>query len=59
MYNVNYILKILTPFLLIFNPIYSQKVNPENIEIIRDNYGVPHVYSKTDKELASSLSVFE
>ena len=56
MYNVNYLIKILIPLLLIFSPIYSQKVNPENIEIIRDNYGVPHVYSKTDKELAYGLA---
>ena len=53
---MNYLIKILIPLLLIFSPIYSQKVNPENIEIIRDNYGVPHVYSKTDKELAYGLA---
>ena len=26
---------------------YSQ-INPDHIEIIRDNYGVPHIYAPTD-----------
>ena len=30
---------------------YSQ-INPDRIEIIRDNYGVPHVYAPTDAEVA-------
>ena len=30
---------------------YSQ-INPDHIEIIRDNYGVPHVYASTDPEVA-------
>ena len=30
---------------------YSQ-INPNNIEIIRDNYGVPHIYAATDAEVA-------
>jgi len=30
---------------------YSQ-INPDNIEIIRDNYGVPHIYAATDSEVA-------
>jgi len=30
---------------------YSQ-INPDQIEIIRDNYGVPHVYASTDPEVA-------
>ena len=42
------------------NEIITEKdlkhINRENIEIIRDNYGVPHVYSKTDKELAYGLA---
>jgi len=32
------------------------QVNPENIQIIRDNYGVPHIFSKTDAELAYGLA---
>lgn len=30
---------------------YSQ-INPDRIEIIRDNYGVPHIYASTDAEVA-------
>ena len=30
---------------------YSQ-INPNNMEIIRDNYGVPHIYAATDAEVA-------
>ena len=26
--------------------------NPNNIDIVRDKYGVPHIFSKTDAELA-------
>ena len=35
---------------------FSQKVDTNNIEIIRDKFGVPHIYSKTDKELAYGLA---
>ena len=28
------------------------QINPNNIEIVRDDYGVPHIFSKTDAELA-------
>lgn len=37
-------------------PAFSQNINVNNIEIIRDNYGVPHIYSETDKELAYGLA---
>ena len=30
---------------------YAQ-INPDNIDIIRDAYGVPHVYAATDAEVA-------
>ncbi len=30
---------------------YSQ-INPDNIEILRDGYGVPHIYAATDSEVA-------
>ena len=30
---------------------YSQ-INPDNIEIIRDDFGVPHIYADTDSEVA-------
>ncbi|MDC1355210.1 penicillin acylase family protein, partial [Polaribacter sp.] len=28
------------------------QINPDNIEIIRDAYGVPHIYAATDVEVA-------
>ena len=31
--------------------IYSQ-INPDAIEIVRDSYGVPHIYASTDAEVA-------
>ena len=30
---------------------YSQ-INPDNIEIVRDHYGVPHIYADLDTEVA-------
>ena len=38
------------------NILFAQKINVNNIEILRDNYGVPHIYAKTDKELAYGLA---
>ena len=32
------------------------QINPNNIEIVRDDYGVPHIFSKTDAELAYGLA---
>ena len=43
-------------FLFFSFSIFSQKVDVNNIEIIRDNFGVPHIYSATDKELAYGLA---
>ena len=34
----------------------NAQINANNIEIIRDNYGVPHIFSKTDAELAYGLA---
>ena len=36
-----------------FNP--KQIINPENIDIVRDEYGVPHIFGKTDAEVAYGL----
>ena len=35
--------------------LYSQ-INPNDIEIVRDSYGVPHIYAKTDAEVAYGLA---
>lgn len=32
------------------------QINPNNIEIVRDNYGVPHIYANTDAELSYGLA---
>ena len=32
------------------------QVNPINIDIVRDAYGVPHIFTKTDAELAYGLA---
>ncbi|MDW3647075.1 MAG: penicillin acylase family protein [Bacteroidia bacterium] len=32
------------------------QINPENIEIIRDKWGVPHIYAPTDVEVAYGLA---
>ena len=38
-----------------FNSI-AQAINTNNIEIIRDGFGVPHIYTKTDAELGYGLA---
>jgi acyl-homoserine-lactone acylase len=38
-----------------FISFYSQ-VNPDNIEIVRGQYGTPHIFSKTDKEATYGLA---
>ncbi|MBL6665777.1 MAG: penicillin acylase family protein [Flavobacteriaceae bacterium] len=32
------------------------QINPDNIQIVRDAYGVPHIFTKTDAELAYGLA---
>ena len=36
--------------------IVQAQVNPEDVEIIRDSYGVPHIYGKTDADTAYGLA---
>ena len=45
-------------FLLLFFTLSSiaQTINTNNIEIIRDSFGVPHIYTKTDAELGYGLA---
>lgn len=42
-------------WLLTVCPIFGQ-VNPENINIIRDEWGVPHIYTQTDAEAAYAIA---
>ena len=48
-------MKKLILFALSTNLIFSH-INPENIDIVRDNYGVPHIFAKTDAEVAYGLA---
>ena len=51
---MKYILQLILFFSL--TSLFSQKINVENIEILRDSFGVPHIYAKTDAELAYGLA---
>ena len=42
-------------FTLVLGIVHGQ-VNPEDVEIIRDSYGVPHIYGKTDADTAYGLA---
>ena len=46
---------VLLIVLLIQWQLHAQ-INPKNIEIIRDTYGVPHIYAPTDAEVAYGLA---
>ena len=47
-----YSLSTLTLFMGI---VYGQ-IDPSNIDIVRDSYGVPHIFAPTDAEVAYGLS---
>jgi acyl-homoserine-lactone acylase len=51
---MKYILQLILLFSL--TSLFSQKINVENIEILRDSFVVPHIYAKTDAELAYGLA---
>ena len=42
--------------LLLINTFTYSQINPENIDIVRDQYGIPHIFAKTDAELAYGLA---
>jgi len=44
-------------FLLIFIPqLADAQINPANVTIARDSWGVPHIFAKTDPEVAYGLA---
>ncbi len=44
-------------YLFLFITGFSQnKINPANIDIVRDSFGVPHIFAKTDAEVAYGLA---
>ena len=34
----------------------KQKINPKDVTIVRDSWGVPHIYGKTDADAAYGLA---
>ena len=48
-------MRILLSLLLVSTLSYSQ-INPKNIDIVRDEYGIPHIYAQTDAEVAYGLA---
>ncbi|MBK6276204.1 MAG: penicillin acylase family protein [Saprospirales bacterium] len=47
---------LLITFTVTFTFTQAIEINPKNIQIIRDKYGVPHIYAKTDEEVAYGLA---
>ena len=43
-------------FLLVVTSIAHSQIKPNNIEIVRDQFGVPHIYAQTDAEVAYGLA---
>jgi acyl-homoserine-lactone acylase len=39
-------------FLFLYTIKINSQINPDNIEIVRDSYGVPHIFASTDAEVA-------
>ena len=48
-------MRLLKLFLLVTTISFSQ-INPNNIDIVRDKFGIPHIYAKTDAEVAYGLA---
>ena len=48
-------MRVILSLLLVSSLSYSQ-INPKNIDIVRDKYGIPHIYAKTDAEVAYGLA---
>ena len=49
-------MKYLLILLLITHVGASAQIDPKNITIARDSFGVPHVFAKTDPEVAYGLA---
>lgn len=41
---------------VLFVPSSWAQTNPENVEIVRDSWGVPHIFGKTDADVAYGLA---
>jgi len=56
MHNFKYIFLISTSIIFTFHNVIFGQINPNNITIARDSFGVPHIFCKTDAELAYGLA---
>ncbi len=45
-----------TLFFLTINSICQSVINPASVDIVRDSFGVPHIFAKTDREVAYGLA---
>jgi acyl-homoserine-lactone acylase len=43
-------------FIITINISFAQNINPQFIDIVRDSFGVPHIFAKTDAEVAYGLA---
>lgn len=48
-------IRIIYPLLIIPSLFFGQ-INPQDVEIVRDAYGVPHIFGKTDADVAYGLA---
>lgn len=49
-------MRLLTLIALSLSSFLYAQINPEDVEIVRDSYGVPHIYGKTDADVAYGLA---
>ncbi len=49
-------LRLLLLLLLFTTTISYSQINPENIDIVRDQFGIPHIFGRTDAEVAYGLA---
>ena len=50
-------MRMLRLLLLLFTTTISySQINPENIDIVRDQFGIPHIFGRTDAEVAYGLA---
>ncbi len=53
---MNKSLTILIAFFPFLNSFSQKAINPAKIDIVRDSFGVPHIFAKTDAEVAYGLA---
>ena len=49
-------MKFLLPVVVCLSFHVSAQINPKNITIARDSFGVPHIFAKTDPQVAYGLA---